>query len=286
MNELSLDEIKQIQIGILDQVDSHCRANNIRYSLFFGTLLGAVRHQGYIPWDDDIDLMMPRPDYEKFLATFNQSGRYQVLSHTIVRDFPYTFAKVQDSETRLDENVGLPFKMGVNIDVFPVDGVPAEEARFEQYFRNLKRYRDALIVKMIKLDFSQRSLTKNVMLVCLKILCAPVSYRWLIKTIQYKVAKFNYEDSDHVMVACVHDNKRKHKALKDWYGEFIELEFESKKYFGIKDAGEFLTLQYGDNYMQLPPVGQRVTHHTYKAYGDITSSEDLAADDFSTTTTR
>lgn len=114
MREILLDELKDRQIAILDVVDAFCRENNINYWLDSGTLLGAIRHGGYIPWDDDIDIGMLRPDYDRFLAMFNKLNKqYQVFSVENDINFPYPFGKVLDTHTVLYE----PNEQGVKLSI-------------------------------------------------------------------------------------------------------------------------------------------------------------------------
>ena len=121
-----LEELHQIETDILTAIDEICRKENIRYYLAGGTLLGAVRHKGFIPWDDDIDIAMPRDDYERFLKVMRKGAHpyYKILALEYKEDYPYTFAKVVDTRTRLQEEIGkdLP-EMGVFIDIFPLDGM-------------------------------------------------------------------------------------------------------------------------------------------------------------------
>ena len=119
MNKLDTDTVKEIQMDILSSVDTFCKENNIRYFISGGTLIGAVRHKGYIPWDDDIDIMMLRKDYNKFVHDFGTKGKYCVLAPELNMHFPFPFAKVEDTSTVLIENMATPWEMGINIDVFP-----------------------------------------------------------------------------------------------------------------------------------------------------------------------
>lgn len=126
MEQLKLNEVKEIQLNILKAVDCFCRENGIRYWLDYGTLIGAVRHKGFIPWDDDIDIGMLRKDYEVFIKIFNKSSkRYRFVC---IENEPlcwHLFGKVMDTETVLWESpwMGIP-RFCVNIDIFPYDNVP------------------------------------------------------------------------------------------------------------------------------------------------------------------
>ena len=131
-----IKELRSLQMGILDDVDRFCNTHHLRYSLSSGTLIGAVRHGGYIPWDDDIDIYMPREDYERFLASYaDQEGRYRVLDPNKESHYYYTFAKVVDQRTRMVEKETKGYEIGVYIDVFPVDYVTDDMKRRQRVFK-------------------------------------------------------------------------------------------------------------------------------------------------------
>ena len=132
--EVTLAELRKIQLAILDKVHEFCMERGLRYSLGGGTLLGAVRHKGYIPWDDDIDIMMPRPDYDRFLQEFDGAyPHYGVLWYKNDENCLWPYAKVYDNRTVLEEHF---IKTGINIDVFPVDGLP-DESKINGYLKQL-----------------------------------------------------------------------------------------------------------------------------------------------------
>ena len=132
--KVTLEEMRDLQLAMMDKIHEFCVERGIRYSLGGGTLLGAVRHKGYIPWDDDIDIMLPRPDYERFLKEFDGVyPNFKVLHLNNDRTYPYLFAKVYDSRTLLVE---CRATMGVYIDVFPIDGLPLK-AELPKYMRTL-----------------------------------------------------------------------------------------------------------------------------------------------------
>lgn len=124
-----LEDVQNLQLGIIDKMDSFCLENNIRYFLAYGTLIGAIRHEGFIPWDDDIDVWMLRPDYDRFLEVFpawaEKNGLF-LNSPSTARRYNRVFSKVCDSRTILVETDRRnEFEEGAFVDVFPVDGLPA-----------------------------------------------------------------------------------------------------------------------------------------------------------------
>ena len=123
MKEMTHKEVKQLQLDILSSVHDFCDSNGLRYSLAGGTLLGAVRHKGFIPWDDDIDILMPRPDYELFIQKY-QKEHHVVQNYITDKGYFFLFTKIYDDRTTIIED---RTKTGVCIDVFPVDGLPNKE---------------------------------------------------------------------------------------------------------------------------------------------------------------
>lgn len=153
MRNIEVEELKKIQIQILDVVDTYCRNNNVNYWIDSGTLLGAVRHRGYIPWDDDIDLGMLRKDYEVFVEKFNKSNsRYKCCTMENTYDFPFAFAKVMDTETVLYEpNKEEGIKLSINIDIFVYDNAPNDaeqlKAMYDARDKNINWYRRRILPK-------------------------------------------------------------------------------------------------------------------------------------------
>ena len=122
MKKLTDKEVKQIELDILEYVHNFCEENGLKYIMNYGTLIGAVRHKGFIPWDDDIDISMPRADYEKLIASFPKNGRYKILDHRTSKDYFNNFVKVIDTNTKIVDNRNdKTYESGLFIDIFPMD---------------------------------------------------------------------------------------------------------------------------------------------------------------------
>lgn len=264
MIEIKLDELKSIQIDILDVVHQFCQENGITYFLSSGSLIGAVRHKGYIPWDDDIDLYMPRKDYDRFLSVFNKdNSRYKVVSLQTDDSCTFAFAKVERTDTRIIEYVDNPMALGINIDVFPVDGVPDDLEERAKYFAKIQRFRNELVLKDVSLDFKRRGLIKNIILLLGKLFLFHKSMRHLAEQLDMSIDKVN-SDSQYVC-NLVMGNGINSVFTRAAINDSTDVEFEGKFYKTMRGYEEYLTKTYG-NYMLLPPIEKRVSHHVFTAY--------------------
>ena len=135
--ELSLEEVKKTQLEILKVFASFCESNGITYYLAYGTLIGAIRHKGYIPWDDDIDVIMPRPDYNRFIREF-KDNRYVLFCPESNVDCPFSYGKLYDSHTIIEEQTSCHYRIGLNIDIFILDGMPNNLQAAKKHIRNCK----------------------------------------------------------------------------------------------------------------------------------------------------
>lgn len=252
-----ISELRSIQMAILDNVDRYCRDNGIGYFLSSGTLIGAIRHGGYIPWDDDIDIYIPRADYERFIRQYSDpSGRYRLAKPGQKEKYLYTFAKVVDTATVMVEDEVDGFEIGVYVDVFPVDYVPEKMWQRRMVFK--LKY---LLYKIRRCKMQPTNwLDSRFAYLCYRWLPVPVGVinrliRFLVVRSKPTSSVCDMSEAGHAITACFP------ARLMD---SFIDIKFEGRTYQTIAGYHEYLTLTYGD-YMQLPPEGQRY-HHYFKAW--------------------
>ncbi|MEG0509362.1 MAG: LicD family protein [Eubacterium sp.] len=260
MKEIELNDMKKIQLNILKCLDSFCLENNISYFLSYGTLLGSVRHKGYIPWDDDIDVCMPRPDYDKFMHSFNEKNNlYKLETFELDNKFLYTYAKLQDTQTSLYEEMTIKYPIGVNIDIFPLDGV------VDEYWilKKQKLLRKLISIKSIKISNKNSFIKNSVACVC-KLLISIIPFRLLVKKMILNARKNDYKTSDKVCV-LVYGGSEDKPIDKTIFENKMQLPFEGEWYFVPKQYDLYLTSLFGD-YMTQPPAEERVSHHSFKAY--------------------
>ena len=271
MREMSLQDIQQVCLGILEDVHKFCVANNIRYTLQGGTLIGAIRHKGFIPWDDDIDIAMPRPDYDRFIRTYRSNNGFKVFSRELpeMRGIYLAYARVCDmSKTFVDYRnlIWNDEPTGVWIDVFPLDGVDEIELDWIRRFKRIKKY--ALIGNYLRL--SHRPLSMNHSL--------SSRARWIISKLISVLYSFDVIDKHISLCRQVDYNEvqrytncslikygMKECHNKTVMAEEILVPFEDSQFYAMAGYDEALKEKYG-NYMQLPPVEKQIHGHGGKYY--------------------
>lgn len=264
---ISIEEMKNLQVTMLGEIDAFCKVNNLQYFLFAGTLIGAVRHHGYIPWDDDLDICMKRKDYDFFFRNFNKNREDSYRAICFENDPEYYLAsgKVIDDRTVLIENTQSDYQIGVYIDVFPMDKVPGDERQFKMMNRQIGLYRNMLLLKNVTIQ-KGRSVAKNTVLAISKVLLKAVPRLFILKQIR-KIAT-RYEDNEDASriadISVFTWGTRELFPAEDLY-ECINMEFEGNQWPVPKNYHHVLSSMYGE-YMKLPPKEKQVSHHDYEVF--------------------
>ena len=270
-------------IDVLSVFIRICEAQGLRYFCAGGTAIGAVRHQGMIPWDDDIDVFMPRPDYDRFLALAAHSmpEGYEVLSPYATKDYPMYFAKMCNARTTLLENERIPCVFGLYIDIFPLDGACDDVETCYREKRRFKRLMNKLEAVSTHNSFGEyvglltkrrewgRFAVKTVAFCCRSWL-----RRWLLKQMDSIAYGHDYALSSRV-VTYSGAYQRQEIYPKAWLETPQMFAFEGLMVNLPHDYDAYLRHFFGD-YMTLPPVEQRASHHQ-KVFFDLDKRRDLKA---------
>jgi lipopolysaccharide cholinephosphotransferase len=255
MLKYDINALHACTLRIMEGIDRTCREHHLTYYIFAGTLIGSLRHKGFIPWDDDMDIAMPRPDYNTLIAHQREwlPENLEMVCYETDKKFPFPFAKIQDANTTIIERVQSFYLGGAYLDVFPLDGMSSckwkQKVHFVRYwyykrliyFKERNPYKHGhgpscwlplLIHKCYSLDYIQRNMRKLQL-------------------------QFDYDRSTLV---CDHDDGLKGIFKKEYFGKPKEYEFEGHRFYGPANADAYLTAKYGD-YMTPPPADHRRQHN-------------------------
>ena len=264
MRPMSPEETKSVELKILTDVADFCERHGLRYYLAYGTLIGAVRHKGFIPWDDDIDIQMPREDYVKFLEIFNEEnkeGHLRAISPNDPASF-YSFTKIIDTRTvKIEAGIKYDNKehLGIDIDIFPLDGQPDGEKEYIKWYK--KKFK---IYKLKALVMSDPDLSWKRKLIC-PLLQAFRSKEYYQKKADKLQTVYPYADSKYVGCTASLFNSPKNRHNKEDFSDSVKVEFEGHLLNAPIGYDKVLRDLFGD-YMQLPPIEQQITHHSNKTF--------------------
>lgn len=248
------------ELKILVAFDKICKIENLRYSLAGGTLLGAVRHKGFIPWDDDIDVCMPRPDYEKLVSLIGEkdiSDRYCFITDR-EKNAAYPFLKL------LDKDIGIQIKgykevPNLWIDIFPVDGLPNEDEKIAKIYKKSAKYRKLIYLGMLeKAKYYRGEHSKFYALLAKTFVSLYTVKRAVKKSVKF-ARRYGFDESDNVGIVTWGCYGVGECMPKREFEQFTKMEFEGLEFSVMGCWDSYLHGIYGD-YMQLPPEGKRVFH--------------------------
>lgn len=266
---IQTEELKALELDVLRYIRSVCEKNSLRYYLMFGTLIGAVRHKGFIPWDDDVDIAMTRQDFMKLieLAEADRESPYKVVSLFNVKDFAFPLAKMVDTRTQLVQYgaVGTHEKLGVYVDIFLIDAVPGDEKEFHAYISRVKSAKRAWYLSQRRFMLRRGKAAKDI---CMALVSLPFKIRSpyaLAKKMDEIAAAYAQSDTNRAGVVLAVDKVTASILTREQWEDTVEVEFEGERFTAVACWDELLRRTYGD-YMQLPPPEQRVSVHDFKAF--------------------
>ncbi len=248
--EMTTEEVRHCQIGILKKVRQVCEEHGLRYYLCGGTLIGAVRHKGYIPWDDDIDVIMPYSDYLKFLELMKDDQEYVVSSQYTMPEKCFSFFGRMIDKRTVMKWWEYPFltTSGVNIDIFAISGVPEKSEDIEHFYNKVRRLNTKYMETYLEMEQTEALLEKREV---------------LRKEILRMLEMYDFDSSEKAF--CISKYKEKEILPVSIYRDKIKMQFEDDEYDVAAGYDMYLKSLYGD-YMKLPPANQQVGCHNYKAF--------------------
>jgi len=258
---LSDKELRSLQMVLLEmllEIDRVCKKNGINYCLFFGTLLGAVRHSGFIPWDDDLDVAMMRSEYEKFREACKQDldqSRFFYQDRTTDPHYRWGYARIRRKDTefvRLGQE-HMKMRTGIFLDIFPMDGVP----NFPP-LRVLHCFYCFILRKLLYAEVARKT-SKTAALRAWHTILNMVPHDWVLRRME-KLAMKRTETKLVRILSFYMPRSGTFGYLRKWFEDLEDMEFEGRMFPGIKDYDGFLKFHYGD-YMQLPPPERRTCCH-------------------------
>jgi lipopolysaccharide cholinephosphotransferase len=273
IDQVTLRKLQMIELEMLIEFDRICRKFNIKYTLTGGTLLGAVRHGGFIPWDDDADIAMLRIEYEKFkqvCKTELDSSRFYFQDMEVTEGYRWGYGKLRRKETKFvrESQEHMPYDQGIFIDIFPRDGVPNGSVA-----RKLHSFSCFCVRKILWSAVGRHIAHSQVLRVWFTMLYYLTLKK--IKILYSALVKISTcENSELVRNLTFPVPNKRAGYRRDWYEETVEIEFEGHSFFVNKEYRKWLEQEFG-NYMELPPKEKRKVHPVTELQLNFCNGEEI-----------
>lgn len=258
LDDIQLRKLQLIQLEMLVEVDRICKKCGIKYNIIAGTLLGAVRHNGYIPWDDDADVALLRPEYEKFrraCKTELDKSRFYFQDHRNTKGYRWGYGKLRRKDTLFlrEYQEHMPYQQGIFIDIFPLDGVP------DNYFlRSMKNF-ECFCIRKILWSRVGKIADKNFWKRQLYVVFDKIPEKVIFRYYHRMIRNANRKKVRMVRILTFPTPNSEYGYYRNWYENSADIIFEGKIFQGIKDYDSYLSFKFGE-YMELPPVEERKVH--------------------------
>lgn len=246
MKAIELQEMQRIELNLLLELDKICNRFSLRYYIDGGTLLGAMCYEGFIPWDDDIDIKMPRPDYNRLLGLYNEFPSHISLDSPSAEHCQYTMLKLIDNRTVLKEYDSDTVKTtGIYLDVFPMDGYPPKGTERERHLKKLNKLNSLFHSSLV--EFQNMCSSKNFLSRVKGLLYQKIYTPWkLYQRLTDLAEKYEYEKADQVGL-LVEGNPVKECFNKEWLDDKFKLEFEGHMVSAPRGYKRHLEIFYGEH---------------------------------------
>ena len=262
MKKLEIVEVQAMLLDLMKIVHKFMQDNNLEYYLLGGSALGAVRHNGFIPWDDDIDIGMKREDYERFLSISNQFDKdYEVSNFWNTKNCDYGLTRIYIKNTFIDNPTISKTKLDKRLyfDVFPLDNVPNDDLKLAKFEMRISKKK--VLLQMIDAREYKTSTIKNFVKKVISLLLRP--FRQLIlRSFDRLMKKYRHTNTTRICSLCSQYSFKKQVMNKNIYGTPTLAKFEDEMFYIPEKIDEYLTTLYGKDYMQVPPVEKRRKGHS------------------------
>ncbi|WP_438348857.1 LicD family protein [Paenibacillus sp. FA6] len=260
LNDEQLKKLQKEMLSLLIEVDRICNKHNIRYFLSYGTLIGAIRHHGFIPWDDDIDIEMLREDYDKFNEICEHeldTSKFLLQNQQTDKYYNWVYGKLKLKNTSFIRSgqEHLKQKDGIFIDIFPLDNLTSNKIK-----QKIPMLMSKICRKVLWAPIGKKTLTNPISKIIFSIL-SYIPRKFVIFIFDYFAKLYNKRDSRFLVS---HNYMSGYIFEREWFEKRIMVEFEGHTFYAPMKYDHILRSIYGD-YMELPPVEKR-QGHTYASY--------------------